>query len=139
MKTTTKNLIIYALILMVLTILFRYVMSLALANEIFYMPWPIGIVYGTIIFIIAWNFGKRIRLDLPILDLGFRMHFVTYLVCNIIGEAWFIFGFHSRFEHIRVIHITALAWGVGLLFHYISFRFARKDSIKGLKKSEIFD
>lgn len=87
----------------------------------------------------GWVFGKRDNLNLPLYDVGFRFHLATYVICNLIGEIWYLLDLQSDYEKIRTIHLTALFWGIGLLIHFIIYLITRKDAIKGIKKSEIFE
>lgn len=140
MKSISINLVKFAILLGISTILFRFVLSKMLEDEQFNnVVWLIAALYGVIILIIGWVFGKKDKESLPLYDIGFRFHLTTYLICNTIGELWYLFGFQSKHENVKTIHLTVLFWGLGVLLHYILYVFTRKNSIKGLKKSEIFD
>jgi hypothetical protein len=91
------------------------------------------------VFTIGWIFGKKDKMNLPLYDVGFRFHLVTYIFCNLIGELWFLIGLQSEYENVRTVHLTAVFWGLGLLFHFIIYLITRKNAIKGIKKSEIFE
>jgi hypothetical protein len=76
---------------------------------------------------------------LPIYDIGFRFHLVTYLTHNIVSVVWFKIGFESRYENMSIIYTTALIWSVFLIMHFLYYLSARKSSIKNLKKNELFE
>ncbi|MFO8023050.1 MAG: 2TM domain-containing protein [Perlabentimonas sp.] len=139
MKALTKNLLIFSVSLILLTILFRFSLSTMLQNRLFFSVWIVAVAYGIIVFIMGWVFGKRDNLNLPLYDVGFRFHLATYVICNLIGEIWYLLDLQSDYEKIRTIHLTALFWGIGLLIHFIIYLITRKDAIKGIKKSEIFE
>lgn len=139
MKIFTINQLRYTLLLAIITIFFRYGLSAFISVEKFTEMWFLAIIYGIIVFIIAWIFGKKDKLSLRLFDIGFRFHLTTYLICNSIAELWFIFGFNASNENIKIIHLTALIWGILLLTHFVFFLVTRRYSILGIKKSEIFD
>lgn len=139
MKTITKNLIAFSIGLIVLTIAFRFSLSSMLQNRLFSSVWIVAAIYGILIFIIGWIFGKKDKLYLPLYDIGFRFHLATYTICNLIAEVWYLIGLQSEYENIRTVHLTVIFWGIGLLIHFIIYLFTRKNAIKGIKKSEIFE
>lgn len=82
MKTITKNLIAFSIGLIVLTIAFRFSLSSMLQNRLFSSVWIVATIYGILIFIIGWIFGKKDKLYLPLYDIGFRFHLVHILAEN---------------------------------------------------------
>lgn len=139
MKALTKNLVLFSISLTILTLLFRFSLSTILHSQQFNGVWIIAILYGIIAFILGWIFGKRDYLILPLYDIGFRFHLATYLICNLIAEIWFLLGLQSDYEKIKSVHLTTIFWGIGLLIHLIIYLITRKNTIKGLDKSEIFE
>jgi len=139
MKYITLNQILFAGVITLLTILFRYVLSYYLSIEEFSLIWLIAVLYGIVLFTSGWVFGKRDYESLPISDVGFRFHLTTYLVCNGIAELWFLFNLQSKGEDIKIVHLTALFWGILLALHFILYILFRKHTIKGIDKTEIFD
>jgi len=139
MKTITKNLVLFSLVLIILTILLRYALSFSLQNQHFNSVWLIAVLYGLIVFVFGWIFGKRDNESLPLYDIGFRFHVATYFICNVIAELWYLLELQSDYEKIKVVHLTVLFWGIGLFIHFIFYLNTRKNVIKGLKKSEIFE
>ncbi len=139
MKSLTVNQLKFAGILITITLAFRFGLSALLENMQFIWAWLLAAVYSISIFAAGWVFSKKDYESLPLYDIGFKYHLITYLVCNVIAEVWFLLGFQSSFESIKSVHLTALFWGIGLIIHLIFYLFARKDSIKGIEKSDIFD
>jgi hypothetical protein len=139
MKALTKNLIYFAIFFFLGTIVFRYSLSHFLENSDYNWVWIIAAIYFFYNFSIGWIFGKRDYETLPLFDVGFRFHFVTYLIFNAVSLLWFELGFHSHVESIRTIYLTALFWGIGLLIHFIFYLIAQKNSINGLSREDIFE
>jgi hypothetical protein len=139
MKTITKNLIYFALFFLIGAIIFRYGLSFFLDTRSYNLVWVIAGIYFIFNYLIGWFFGKRDYETLPLYNIGFRFHLVTYLLFNSVSLLWFTLGFHSTFERIEVIYITAIIWGFLLLVHFVFYYFSLKNSIKGISKEEIFE
>ena len=139
MKALTKNLMYFAVLFFMGAIVFRYSLSDFIENRLLNLIWIIAIIYFFFNFFIGWFFGKKDYESIPLNDIGFRFHFVTYFLFNMVSVLWFLFGFNSHFENIRIVYITALFWGIGLLIHFIFYLIERKNSINGLNKEEIFE
>ena len=90
-------------------------------------------------FLTGWYFGKKDGEYLPIFDVGFRFHLITYLVHNSISFLWVTLGPASIHESINVILWTAAYWGFFLILHFIFFLFAKKRTIDNLDKKNLFD
>jgi hypothetical protein len=81
-------------------------------------------------------FGKKEAVENGFHDIGFRFHFVTYIVCIGFGFGVYYLGWNT--ETIKSMVITVISWGVGLVIHFIFFLFEQKRTIKGYAKDEIF-
>jgi len=139
MKIFTKNLILFSVSLFLLTVSFRYLLSTLLQNQSFSYAIILSVAYGVIIFFISLFFAKRDKSDLPWYDVGFRFHLATYIVCNLVAECWFVLRLQSDYEKVKAIHLTVFIWGFGLCIHFIYFLITRKNTINGIRKSEIFE
>lgn len=139
MKLFTKNLTLYLVCLFTLTVLFRYSLSKLLKNQSFSNSILLSVLYGVIIFFMSMFFAKRDKSDLPWYDVGFRFHLATYIVCNFVAECWFFLDLQSDYENVKAIHLTVFVWGIGLCIHFIYFLITRKNTINGIRKSEIFE
>lgn len=139
MKALNYNLMKFTVLLILLTLAFRFLLSMMLQNQTFGGAGILAFGYGVLVFIIGWVFGRRDRLHLPLYDIGFRFHLVTYLVCNLIAEIWYLLGMQSDFESIRSVHLTVIIWGIVLLIHFLIYIVTRAKVIKGIKKSELFE
>lgn len=139
MKILSRNLLIYALLLLVYTLLFRWGLSSLLTAERFLWVVLISVAYGAIIFFTAWTSGKREGMNNFLFDAGFRWNLTTFIVWGAVSEAWFLLGFQSAYESIRIVHITLLIWSGFLFLHFILFLILRRRTIKGVHKSDIFE
>ena len=139
MKTINYNLYKFAFTILILTVIFRYSLSTLLSNKEFILVIIPSILYFFTMFISGFYFGKKDKEFLPIFDIGFRFHSVTYIVFVIISEMWFLIGFTSKYENIKTVHITAMIWGFFIVIHFIFYLIAKKNSINNLDKSELFE
>lgn len=139
MKIISRNLLLYALLLFIYTVLFRFGLSSLLTAEKWIWVICISVAYGAIIFVTAWMTGKRDGMNNFLFDAGFRWNLTTFIVWGIASEAWFLLGFHSVHEAIRIVHITLLIWSGFLILHFILFLILRKRTIKGVHRTNIFD
>jgi len=140
MKIISRNLLLFAALLLVYTLLFRFGLGQLLTAEKWFWVIIIAILYGGIIFITAWTTGKRDGMENFLFDAGFRWNFTTFLVWGAASEAWFLLDLHSAYESIRVVHITLLIWSGFLLLHFLLFLILRRRrTIKGVHKTDIFE
>lgn len=138
MKTITKELMNFALTFGLGALVFRYLLSHLLDSESSVSIWVLSVGYFVFNFLIGWYFGKREYMLLPLYDIGFRVHFTTYLIFNLVSFAWFCAGFHSRFERPEHFYYTALYWGIALAIHFLFFISAKRKTIRGLHKKDLF-
>lgn len=138
-KYITKILLIHAFILSVISIVFRFLISWSLTNDYFIRVWFIAGIYCLTVYFLIWKLSILDKKNLPFYDLGFRFHLITYLIWVLISYFWFMYGNISSHEHINQVHISTLYWLLTLIVHFCIYLVSRKKSIKGLKKTEIFD
>jgi hypothetical protein len=140
MKTfITNNLLKFTFVTIILTILFRIVLSTSIANKMTLAVILCSIAYGILMWSNGKYFGRKEYEYLPIYDIGFRFHLFTFLAHNLVSVLWFVFAFESKYENIKVIYITALIWSVFLIIHLIYYLSVRKSSIKNLDKENLFE
>lgn len=139
MKFFSKQLGLFAALFAVYTIAFRYLLSNSLQNEQYKIVWVYAVLYGLIIFITAWNLGKADGMKKIFFDAGLRFHVTNYLIFGIISELWFLLGFNSDKESAAVVHYTMIFWGIGLILHFVIFLLLRRNTIRGIQRSDIFD
>ena len=139
MKSITSNLVKFAIIFALGSIVFRFGLSWFLSNHKFMEIWLLAIFYFILNFSIGWFFGKRDYESLPLYDIGFRFHLTTYIIFNVVSELWFLFNLNSKYEHVNTFHLILIFWGIGILIHFITYLITRKNVINGINKSEIFE
>jgi len=139
MKIISRNLLLFAFLLLVYTLAFRYGLGALLTAEKWAWVVIISVTYGALIFVTAWMTGKRDGINNFLFDAGFRWNLTTFIVWGIASEAWFLLGLHSAHESIRVVHITLLIWSGFLVLHLILFLILRRRTIKGVHKTNIFE
>lgn len=139
MKTITPYLLKFVITASILTFGFRAFLSYALENEVNDLVFLASSVYGALMFVFGWYFGKKDSEYLPIFDIGFRFHISTYLVHNVISFLWVGVGFGSQNESISVLSYIAVYWGIFLLIHFVFFLKTRKRTINSLDKDNIFE
>ena len=139
MKIITRNLLLFALLLFIYTILFRFGLRTLLNAEKYFWVMAISVIYGAMIFFTAWTTGKRDGKENFLFDAGFRWNLTTFIVWGIASETWFLLGLHADTESIRVVHISLLIWSGFLILHFILFLILRRKTIKGVHKTDIFE
>ena len=139
MKIITRNLLLFAFLLLAYTLAFRFGLSKLLPAELWIWVIITSVAYGAAIFVTAWTTGKRDGMNNFLFDAGFRWNLTTFIVWGAASEAWFLLGLHSTYESIRVVHITLLIWSGFLILHFILFLILRRRTIKGIHKTDIFE
>ncbi len=129
----------FAITAVLLTIIFRLVLSYGIENELFLVVALSSVSYGALMFVSGWVFGMKDGEYLPIFDIGFRFHLCTYIIHNSISLLWIALGFGSKAESISIPMMVSAYWGIFLLIHLIFYIIARKRSIDSLDKDDIFE
>ena len=137
MKVLTFRLGQFAVTALFLTVLFRYVLNLCIEIESGIGALLCSVLYFCLMFLFGWYFGRKDIAENAIHDIGFRFHFVTYILCLGIGVGAYFIGWNT--ENLVAMKISALSWGMGLLVHFILYLVARQKTIKGYAKEEIFE
>jgi len=136
MKALTIRLGQFAICALVLTVLFRYALNLCIDANSIIGTTTSSIVYGGLMFLIGWYFGKKDANENEIHDIGFRFHLVTYILYIGIGYEVYHLGWNA--ESLRAMTITAISWGIGLTIHFIFYLIEQKRTIRGYAREDIF-
>lgn len=139
MKIISQNLLIYAALLLVYTVLFRFGLSSLLTAEKFLWVMIIALLYGGLIFGTAWRTGWKDGKENFLFDAGLRWNLTTGIIWGGVSEIWFRLGYNSRYEDIREVHIPLLIWSGVIVLHLILFLILRRRTIKGVHRSDIFE
>lgn len=136
MKALTIRLGQFAISALFLTVLFRYALNLCIGVNSLFGTVSCSIVYGGLMYLLGWYFGKKDAVENEVHDIGFRYHFVSYILCIGIGYGAYYWGWNT--ETLRAMAITAISWGIGLAIHFVFFLLEQRKTIKGYAKDEIF-
>lgn len=136
MKALTIRLGQFAISALFLTVLFRYALNLCIGVNSLFGTVSCSIVYGGLMYLLGWYFGKKDAVENEVHDIGFRYHFITYILCIGIGYGAYYWGWNT--ETLRAMAITAISWGIGLAIHFVFFLLEQRKTIKGYAKDEIF-
>ena len=136
MKVLTFRLGQFALCGLFLTVIFRYALHLCIGMGSWLLAALCSVFYFSLMYFSGWYFGRKDEAEYGIHDIGFRWHFVTYLLCNGVALMAYHMGWHT--EALMRIYFLALFWGIGLAVHFIYFLKVQKGCIKGYAKDEIF-
>ena len=136
MKVFTKRLGQFAVCAFLLTVAFRYALSISVGMKNFPTALVCSIVYFGLMYFAGWYYGRKDVVENEIHDIGFRFHSVTYVLCIAMGYTSYFMGWNT--EPLKSLNIGAVCWGIGLALHFVFFLFAQKNAIRGYAKEEIF-
>lgn len=138
MKIFTRQLIIFAMLMAAYTLIFRIGLSWCIGHETWILLGALSLIYGVTIFFTAFFLGRSDAQENPFFDLGLRFHVTSYLVWGAVSFGWFYLGNPHKYEHVTDILHPLLYWGFILMLHTLIFLIARKNTIRGIPKDEIF-
>ena len=131
---------LFALLVFIYTLLFRFGLSSLLTAELYSFVLVISLVYGMLMFFTGWLTGRRDGREFFRFDAGFRWNLTTYLVYHLVSLSWFWLGLNSEKENIfSGVYIAGMIWTTLLLIHLIIFLLVRRRTIKGVHKLDIFE
>lgn len=55
-----------------------------------------SIIYFGLMYLAGWYFGSKDAVENEINDIGFRYHFITYLLCIALGYASYYIGWNTQ-------------------------------------------
>lgn len=136
MRVFTQRLGQFAVSALICTVTFRYALNLAVGKESLAAALGCSVIYFGLMYLAGWYFGSKDAVENEIHDIGFRYHFITYLLCIALGYASYYIGWNT--ETIKSMNIGAITWGIGLAIHFVFFLFVQKNAIRGYSTEEIF-
>lgn len=139
MKLITKDLLKFAAVASVLTLIFRYFLSLGIDVHSLGIILITCIFYSMGMFLAGMYWGKKDHQYLPIFDLGFRFHCCTFIIHQVISYAWLSLGFASAKENDTVFFSVLYIWGAVLLMHACIYFWTRQKAYKNLNKRDLFE
>ncbi len=138
MKVFTKPLLIFALLMALYTLGFRIGLSHCIGQSDWVLLGVISAAYFAIIFFTAFFLGKSDAQENPFFDLGLRFHLTSFVVWTAVSFGWFYLGKPHAYEHVEDILHIVVYWGFALLVHTLVFLITRKDTIRGIRRDDIF-
>ncbi len=138
MKILTRQLAFFAILMAVYTLAFRIGLSYCIGHSAWVLLAITSMVYCVSIFFTAWFLGKSDGQENPFFDLGLRFHVTSYLVWSAVSFGWFYLGNPHKYEHVTDILSVLIWWGFFLLVHILIFLITRKNTIRGIRKEDIF-
>jgi hypothetical protein len=133
MEKLSKNQLLFTLIAVVLTFTFLYTLSHFITNQIWNGIYIIAIGFGLLMFLNGLINGYFDDERKQRIDISFRYHFITYISINSVHFIYLFFD-DTNFKLLDAI-LGAIAWGIGLLAHFL---YSRK-TIKGYTAEELFE
>ena len=134
MNTLTRPQKFFAVISIILTLLFFYILHLMLDLKAYQSIPYYAIGYGLCMFLngLGWGYFDRVRNSR--MSIGFMYHLITFITVNGV----FLLGlvFYPPMQNITIWAILNqfVFWGIGLGFHY----YYSKKTIKGMDPDEVF-
>ena len=140
MKIISKSLILFASLVIILTLLFRIGLSSLLTAENYGLVIGISILYGILMFLSGWLTGLREGKENFRFDAGFRWNLTTFVCYHLVSLSWFWLELNSESENIRSgVYVAMVIWSFFLVLHLMLFLILRRRTIKGIHKKEIFE
>jgi predicted small integral membrane protein len=139
MKILTKHILIFAFLMAVYTLAFRIGLSYCIGHEAWLLLAISSTVYGVAIFFTARFLAKAEGQEHPFFDLGLRFHLTSYLISAAVSLGWFYLGNPNQYEHVTDILRIFIYWGFILIIHTVIFLITRKDTIRGIRKDQLFE
>lgn len=139
MKIFTKHLWIFIGLMAVYTLAFRIGLSYCIGHSAWIILGISTLVYGLAIFFTTWFLGSAEAQKNPFFDLGLRFHVASFLTWSAVSFGWFYLGNPNRYEHVEDIFHILVYWGLIMIIHTIAFLITRKDTIRGIRKDQLFE
>ena len=119
MLTLTNRLKIFIPLIFVYTVISLYLLNGFITSQLWSSITPLALAYASLMAITGFILGFKDKVTDRKISLGFLYHFYTFIVVNFISVIWVLmFQRESTLDCLLVI----LAWGFGLLVHYLTSR-----------------
>ena len=138
MKLIDRYVVSFALIMAGTTLVFRYLLSDSLLTRQYSQIWVYAGIYSVIIFLAGWFLGRAHSLSNLRFDIGLPFSAAGFLAWGTTSYLWFVLGFAAPGESLFPVHLGLGIWAGLLVIHVIVFLALRRDTIRGMHKSELF-
>lgn len=134
MKFFNRFLLLYALIVIILTLVYYYLSICVLpahSSNIFLFAGYLAFVFVSALLISMKDENSGY--------MGFNYHLVTYIV--VIGLAFCLvlyLGGANTADNIKGVLTAMLIWGVGVVFHFAMYLMSRRKNIGAYEKDDVF-
>ena len=129
MKLFSKNLLIYTLAALLMTIVLRSILSHIFINRNFIVINMWAFLYFALLILIGWRLGNPEEKQGGYFNSFFRYHLVTFLSWTVVSVLWFRLGYASEFEDFSHVTIPMLIWGGGIILHFLYLLVFRRATI----------
>ncbi|MCB2198960.1 hypothetical protein KQI63_06110 [bacterium] len=135
MKYLTRNLILFGLVTIALSLLFHFRLHGMLLSETYGGIWWIAFAYAGAMFLNGFFFGMFDPQRKSRVDLGFMYHLVTFVVVIPIWLGMIFFG-PAKGNFLLWIDLNIMVvWAVVLLMHFLKIR----KQVKGYSPDKAFE
>lgn len=135
MLVFSRNLRIFGVFAVLYSVVFNYYYSGYVEGG----EWNKVLIVAALYYIFMFATGLSLGIKDPVrdtrMDQGFQYHLVTYIIVNVTGILWTLFGLSFERNTLGVVLLTALIWGLGLLVHFLLVR----RFIKGIPRGDVFE
>jgi|LGOV01.1.fsa_nt_gb hypothetical protein len=119
MLTPTNRLKIFILLIFVYSVIFFYLLNEFITSQLWSSITLLALIYALLMAITGFILGFKDKVTDRKISLGFLYHFYTFIVVNFISVIWILM---FQRESILDCLVVILAWGIGLLVHYLTSR-----------------
>lgn len=118
MQALSTNQKIFALITLLLSATFFYLLCQFIRSEQYNYVIACSAMFGSMMFLSGFVFGIRDKGISEKLHLSFRYHLITYLIVNAMGTMFLLIFMGFSLQNVLIVLSTLLFWGLGLTVHY---------------------
>lgn len=119
MKFFSKNLLIYTLTALLMTIVLRSILSHIFINRNFVVINLWAFVYFALLLVIGWNLGRQDDRETSYFNTFFRYHLATFFSWTLVSFLWFSLDYASEFEAFWHFTIFFVIWGGFMVLHFL--------------------
>ena len=139
MKLIDRYVVLFAALMALYTIVFRFLLSAGLENERYILVLIYASTYAVVIAATGWALGRAHSNGNFRFDIGLPFSLAGFLAWTAVSYAWLGMGLASAQESLSHVHLGAAIWGVILALHIaMFFALRRGNTIRGIDRSRIF-
>lgn len=139
MKIWNQHLALYIFVVIIITLIFRILLSYGISSHSMLLSIGVSIGYFFILFFTARYIARNYYHEYLGQDYGLIWHVATYIFAILLGWLWVKYGARAVSESIVDIYRLVIGWGFGLAAHFLVYLFAKPKTIKGISESDLFE